>query len=362
MRYESVYYINAEPLKNLGNFRDYLISNTENLTTFHFFLGFSDKFPYVEKYRLGKKIFRKEFNIYTGKNNYIRNILYFIFYFFVLIRYTERGSYIITTSPVFCFLNALGTIFKDTKHVFWIGDYYPSKVFPMNIYHAMVNYYNKHLQYVLYVSPPLKKIYYKKPQDNKYRSLVTLGIKKENSKSKTNKKTLTAGFVGIIREQQGLDLFFDFLKKSKNIKLEVVGDGYRLNYYKDKAREFGIEQKVKFYGFVEKEAEIFKKWDIGLALYENKATNLSKYCEPTKLKHYLKYGLPVITTDTTYFYKDINKFKAGEVVEENVSDLNQKINKIIKNYGIYLRGVKKIVEYFDYDKWYEKEFVFMENK
>lgn len=363
MRYKNIFYINSEPLKNLGNFRDYLISNSESLTTLHFFLGFSNKYPYVEKYKFGKKILRKEFNIYKGNNNYIRNILYFIFYFYILFKYADRDSYVITTSPIFCFLNIIGSFFKNTRHVFWIGDYYPSKKFPMNIYHTLVDYYNNKLKYVLYVSPPLKKIYFKKSQNQKYRSLATLGIKKENTKKHINKKILTVGFVGVIREQQGLDLFFDFLKKtSKNTKLEVVGDGYKLEFYKNKTKELGIKNKVKFYGFVKNEAKIFKKWDVGLALYENTSSNLSKYCEPTKIKHYLKYGLPVITTNTTYFYKDINRYKAGEVVKENVGDLNYKIKKIITNYDFYLQGVEKIVKHFNYEKWYKKEFKFMEGK
>ena len=97
-----------------------------------------------------------------------------------------------------------------------------------------------------------------------------------------------------------------------------------------------------------------------MALYENTSDNVSKYCEPVKIKDYLEYGLPVITTKTTYMHKEIEKFHAGEVIDENVGSLKKAIDKIAKNYSLYEDGINQILNKYEYKKWYTKSFSFLE--
>ena len=73
-RYKNIFFCIADPIKNLGSFKDYLIENTEYLVAYHFFLGYTNTPSYYEIYEFGKKTQSRSFNVYTGKNNFIKNI------------------------------------------------------------------------------------------------------------------------------------------------------------------------------------------------------------------------------------------------------------------------------------------------
>ena len=362
MKYKSIVFVTPEPIRDMGNFRNYLIENTENLITYHFFHGYSNKNSYMEKFYNGKKVLNIKFPVFRLKINIVRTLLYWIYVEYILLGYAQRGSFVIVEKPFFLIFNSIISLFKNMKFVFWIGDYYPDSGGFMRIYNALVHYYNKNLKYVLYESPPLKRIYL--PVDNiknKYRALVTLGMKRENIVRRKRGKEVKLGFIGVLRPMQGLDLAFDYLSKTEdNVRLEIIGSGYYLEHYKKLAREKGIDNKIKFYGFVDDIKSVIKNWDVGLALYENKRENLSIYCEPTKIKDYLEYGLPVITTKATYFYKELIKYGAGEAINENISELDSAIKKIISNYNNYLLGIEKITYNYEYSKWYDKRFKFLE--
>lgn len=368
MKYKSIYFVTTESIKNLGNFRNYLIENTKYLVTFHFPHGYLLKPSYIEIFEKGKMVYRKEFYRFKWNVNIIKLLLYYIYFNYTLFRFVKRGSFVIVENPIFCILNVIPSLVKKTKFVFWVGDYFPSHTRLMWFYNKIADFYNRTLKYVIYISPPIEKIYGSKFGErdlgNKFRKQISLGIIKrfkEINKTIGYNKVITLGFIGVIREQQGLDLVFKYLSKSQsNCRLEVVGDGYKLQFYKDMANKLGILNKVTFYGFVPNADSIIRKWDIGLALYENRKDNVSWYCEPTKIKEYLSYSLPVIATKTTYFYKELAKYSAGCVVGENTESLGKAILKIKENYNTYLRGAIKTVNKYNYEAWYNKRFSFLQ--
>lgn len=364
MKYKSIYFVTHEAIKNLGEFRNYLIDNSERLVTFHFPHGYLHKSSYVEVYENGRLTQRREFYRYGGGSSLVKLIFYYIYFNYTLFRFVDRGSYVLVENPIYCIFNTVPSVIKQVKFIYWIGDYYPQNTGFMWFYNKLVDFYNEKLNYVLYESPPISNIYKSKLKKQiksyRVRKMVTLGMKKEFTEQKLRPNNiLKLGFMGVIRFQQGLDLVFDYLKSNSDCQLEIVGSGYKLEYYKKLAKEMGIDKKVKFYGFVENVEPILKKWDIGLALYENTRDNVSMYCEPTKIKDYLEHGLPVITTKTTYFRKEVKKYKLGEVIEETTDSLRMAIDKVKKDYPIYQEGVLRILKDYDYNKWYDDKFSFM---
>lgn len=360
-KYKNILYCTNDSGKNSCNRRDYFIENSENLITFHYILGFSDKFSYMEQFENGKMVLRKEFSVYRGKNVAIKNIFYYLYYVYILFFHMKRRTFILTTFPMYCVFNSFFKLFKKSEIVFWIEDYFPPKNMSLKLYNFLVNYYEKRLRYVIYISPRIAKIYSssKKLGHNKYRSVVTLAIKRNSVKNKLSTGEIKLGFIGILREQQGLDLIFKYLQKYDETSLRVIGEGYGLGYYKKMAKDMDISEKVTFYGRVENLSTLFDNTDIGMALYENVPGNLSIYCEPSKIKTYLSFGLPVITTKTTYFAEELQKAKAGAVVEETTNSLHKAIKLVKTNYMEYLKGVKKLQEKYTYEKWYEKQFSFL---
>ncbi len=196
-------------------------------------------------------------------------------------------------------------------------------------------------------------------KQTKHRLQFSLGIKKRSIGKRVVHKNIVLGFIGVIREKQGMELVFEYLKASSNVSFEVIGDGYSLLHYKELAKKYNIQNKVTFYGFVEDINSIIRKWDIGLALYKNSKDNVSKYCEPVKIKNYLEHGMPVITTKTTYFANVLAHYHAGVVISEDPKKLHDAIVKIKKNYKTYKKGVKNIQAAYEYKKMYDSFFSFL---
>ena len=360
MKYKNIVFTIHESIKNLGNFRSYLIDNTEYLVTFHFPHGYLPKSSYVEVFKNGSIVLRKEFPRYKGKNNIIKLILYYAYFQYVLLRYARKDSFVIVENPIFCIFNSIPSFIKKTKFVLWVGDFFPQNTGFMWFYNKMADFYNKTLDYVIYVSPPTFNIYKKRTpkRDGQFRKIISLGMKREILHDNPRSQKPVLGFIGVIREQQGLDLALEFVTKH-NVFLEIIGDGYKKEHYQKMANKLKINSKVKFYGFIDDPSNIFKKWIAGLALYENTVTNVSKYCEPVKIKDYLEHNLPVITTSTTYMAQEIKKYKAGEVVEENTKSLWEAVEKITKNYNAYKLGIDKMHKKYEYIKWYDSAFRFL---
>lgn len=360
-RYTSIYYVIVDPIKNMGNVREYLIANTKRFVTFHFFAGYDPRQSYLCIYTEGKKVLQKPLPSYTGRNHVLKLLSNYLLYVFILFRYVRPDTSVLVANPIFCIGHRFFSIFKKLRFVFWIGDYYPNVAGFMKFYNALVLQYNRTLPYVLYESPPIEKIYHQLAPKGLYRKLVTLGIRSQLPSKRVRKDPENVlGFIGVIRKQQGLDLMFQYLKVSHNTRLEVIGDGYWLVYYKRRAASLGITHKVKFFGFVEDKKPIIANWDFGMALYENKTNNVSKYCEPTKIKDYLEYNLPVVTTRTTYFYTELEAFGAGVAVDETSQSIAKAVEKIILNRSSFAAGVGKLVKKYEYSTWYAKHFSFLE--
>lgn len=370
MKYKSVCLVATESIKDIGNLRNYLIEHSEHMTTFHFPLGYAKKASYTEQYSNGKKVYSREFPTYYGSSKAGKLISHYIYFVITLLLYTKRGSVVIVHNPIFCFLHSITSFWKEFRFVLFIGDYYPDNRGLMRVHHMLTNFYNRKLQHVIYLSPPLATIYGPKQSvprhTKKYRKQMSLGIPQRFRSAPEQHRTpgeVRLGFIGVLREQQGLDILFQYLEleKAQNCSLEIIGDGYMLNHYKAVAERMGIQEKVTFYGFVDNPSNIIQHWDIGAALYQNTPDNLSIYCEPTKIKEYLSYGIPVITTCATYFSSEVHDHHAGEIIEETPSSVSAAIGTIMNEYPRYRNGAQALAKKYAHQAWYDTHFDFLRN-
>lgn len=363
-KYKNIIYVTPVQIKNMGNFRNYLIENTEYLITYHFFHAYSNSRSYMEIYNNGEEILKYEFPLLGIKNNILRTILYKVILDYILIKYVKKNSYVIVEKPFFLIFSSFYSFIKKLNYIYWIGDYYPDNKGFMKLYNWLSEFYNRNLGIVWYVSPPIKQIYNKKENKNllekRTRKLVTLGTtQKTKLKRIRSNKIIKLGYIGIIDRRKGLELVFSYLQKYDNATFEVIGDGYDLDYYKNLVTELKIQKKVKFYGYVDDVDSVICKWDIGVALYVTEIESNIKYCEPTKIKNYLEYEIPVITTRSTYFYYELQRKFAGIAINYSVYELKNAINIIIANKTKYKNGTRQIIKDYEYNKYYDSRLVFM---
>lgn len=364
MKYKSVCFISNESIRNMGNMQEYLRENCEYLVTFHYPHGYLPKAAYTDIYKKGIHQETITFPKVRIPNNTLKQFVYLMYVTYIFLRFVPRGSFVLSENPLFCLFTGPVSAMKRLRTVFWVGDYYPEAKGMFRVFTGMSDFLIRHHPYIAYASEPLRKKYESMLTIDPHvrlRQVIGLGIRKRfvSVRKKTDGKVMRLGFIGVIRKQQGLELVFSYLKHAQGVTLEVIGDGYWRPYYESLAKEAGVGSRVRFYGFVEDPDPIIRKWDVGLAPYEQGADMLSQYAEPTKIKDYLSYGLPVITTPTTYIARDVASFHAGEVIEETSASLSEAVSAIRKSYASYTGGVERMVSKYEYTRWYDRKFAFM---
>lgn len=366
MRYNNILLFTIPSTLHTGHFNQYFIGNSNNL--YLYIMPLSTQKPEVKllHFQKGNQISEKTFCWYRGSNPLIRYFFFYIYYLIIVFTILPRQTIVFSTIPLFCFMNKLIDKLRAIKIVYHIGDYYPNPRGVMAIFSYLTHFYNKSLKYVVYASPVIKKIYYldrfRSEQKDGNRNYWIFGIKKQVVIK--NIKPNLLGYVGVLRPGQGLDIIFDVLKKNIGYKLEIIGDGPSLSILKEQVKTMGLMSKVKFYGLVNDEKQIksiVSRWQIGLAPYDPSISNMTLYSEPSKVKFYLEYRLPVIMTKITYLHKEIEKYKAGLTIDFNSKSLSSAIFHIQKNYSLFLSGVDKFILKYEYKKLYDQQFMFFRN-
>ncbi len=137
-----------------------------------------------------------------------------------------------------------------------------------------------------------------------------------------------------LREGKRLDIAFKAIKKlkEKNIKihLDVIGDGFYENYYKQICNELNLNKEITFLGRK-------NKFEIAEILKKENALLISSEIESFGIPgiEAMASGLPIISTDCLGPVEYINS-KVGVICKVNdVDDMSDKIKYLIDHYEKY---------------------------
>ena len=170
-------------------------------------------------------------------------------------------------------------------------------------------------------------------------------FKNDIKRSITNELNLVS--VCALREGKNLDNAFKaikiLIKKGYNVHYDIIGEGFKEKYYKDKCSEEGLNDYVTFMGKMEKPqiAEVFKKEHALIISSELESFAISGI-------EALASGLPVITTDC----KGPNDYmteKTGIICKcGDPEDMAAAIEKLYNNYNSYKKeNMVKMAQKFD---------------
>ena len=144
-------------------------------------------------------------------------------------------------------------------------------------------------------------------------------------------RKLLVGFVGVIGEQEGLDLLLESIvqivraKKRDDMQFAIIGDGTDLQRIKDLSRELDLDDFVDFYGRVsdEKLVDILNTADI--CVNPDKPTEMNNLSTMNKIMEYMSLKKPIVQFDLKE-----GKFSAqkASLYAHNVSDFSEKIIKL----------------------------------
>ena len=144
-------------------------------------------------------------------------------------------------------------------------------------------------------------------------------------------RKLLVGFVGVIGEQEGLDLLLESIvqivraKKRDDMQFAIIGDGTDLQRIKDLSRELDLDDFIDFYGRVsdEKLVDILNTADI--CVNPDKPTEMNNLSTMNKIMEYMSLKKPIVQFDLKE-----GKFSAqkASLYADNVSDFSEKIIKL----------------------------------
>lgn len=344
-----------------GHFNEHFIQNSP--CAFIFLIPLTNQQPCVKllHYVKGKKVKEQSFFIYKGNTILLRYLFFYLYYLYTVFFILPNKTVIFTTTPQYCMLSGLFRRLKHIEIIYHVGDYYANATGIMKLFSYLTFYYNKHLPYVVYCSAAVKKIYHTHIKAiNGNRDYWVFGIKKQKLHRKVKKNLL--GYIGVLREGQGLPIILDALIKNPSLSLEIIGDGSMLSALKKDVQKKGLSKRVHFFGLVQSESkvrEIVSCWEMGLAPYDPSTANMTYYSEPSKIKFYLEHQLPIVMTKITHMYTQIEKYEAGVTIAYNTSDLLTAIVKIQKKYTRMIRGVERLAQEYEYNALYNRSFKFL---
>jgi len=380
---QRVIYVNFAPYENAGKILDYLTKTFDRVVLFSFnFHRLSDKQPksMLTVFDQGAIVqTRRLFQTPTSPSLAfillpIRSFVIFLQIVLHTWNITHRDKPFDYFFSANAFTAWTGNVIRSLgfvgKTIFWVWDYYPpvheSKVVmfmrwlywlfdkPASIRSDRVVFLNRHLS-------ELRKNLGMLAKQSVY-PIVEIGTYPPRVLPKKKiGKTVHLVYLGVLKRIQGLDLFFDaahqIASNFPNLVLHVVGGGPDEEYFKNRARMCPL--KVVFHGYVQKESDvdkIIRYCDIGIAPYVPDKSNVMYYSDPSKIKRYLNFGLPVITTDVFDFSSVIQKNQAGVLIPYSPLQFAKSIKTIVRKYALYHRNSWKIACTIQYKNIYKQIF------
>lgn len=361
MKYKTILLTLLEITRKTGNLEEYFVQNTNEFYLYLFPPSFVEKGSTLIYYKEGNKVWERHLFWYKGKQKLIKMFFYYLYLAYILLFVVPRKTIYVTYQPLFCVGSSFYRLIKRTTLVFCVGDYFPRRYdFITKLYHFLTLYYMKRCRYVLLPSPMYEEVYGVPRVKGQHRDELKYAIKKITIQREPVLNQM--GYIGNVRLGQGLEVIFEALQKNPHLKLDMIGHGERLPTYKELAAKKGVSDRIVFHGFVEKDEDmknIISRWQIGLAVYDPSPTNMTYYTEPSKVKMYLQYGIPVIMTKITYISQELVATKAGETVDYNAESLLAAIERMQIQYNQYSDGVESLRDKYELTKYYDKHLRFL---
>lgn len=350
-------------LQFCGHIEEYFSLHTEKLIVYVVMPRLKNRGNLVRVYKAGKLVEEKK--VWSSDSIFLYYLSWLWHYWKFILTYFGREEKFIVLSghPISFFGMSIQKFLRpNMRFVYWIGDYFPPVNLSLRLFEKLKKYYHDRVSYAYYLSDTINQIFNDgNVVDSELKKTVMWGVKPIITKKRDVKGQLHILFVGLVKEGQGLEVLLLFLAKHSDYTLKIIGicrdDLFKS--YQALIGRYKIGDRVffpnKFYSDTELES-ISLDCHVGIALYDISKLNATYYTDPGKVKTYAELGLPVIMTNMSAIAPYIQKYHAGEVIEE-VSDLHIAVEKIKKDYDRYQTGLRSFAKHFYYETYYEESFV-----
>lgn len=205
---------------------------------------------------------------------------------------------------------------------------------------------------VLNYSDEIAKARYKywNKRITKREKTIYFPLKISTDKTGLEKKNKKIGFIGILREDSGLDIVIRSLSKLREVNsfsLKIIGaHSHDYEHFRNLAKRYQVDKYVEFLGFVKRGEfeENLSDCFCGINLVLGKGSYTS-YTYPGKIGDYLQYLLPIIATENIGYAKKIIRNNRLGIITTPTED--KFIDALIKVYKEQKQYRKNIIEYIN---------------
>lgn len=332
-----------------GHFDEFLIENTRQLGLLYFQTRFGNGCHLFRRYEEGRLVEERTFAFTPSCLGYYGGMLRLWYRELDAFRRGKAEVTAIFTHPLLAF----GKMFRrNVRTFFWQWDHFPDASPKSRLFNAFARFYA--------------------PRCAGYRPLthaigkavglpdappLMLGVKPPSRFGNPQSNRLL--LVGQLRKGQGVEEVLDFLSRTPDYSLSLIGAS--ANGFGDEIRrrivEGGIEGRVYFPDRFVSDGELrgeAAKCFAALALYDTGPHNLTHYADPGKVKSAIEMGLPVVMTRISEIVPFVERFHAGVVID-SVADLPMALAKIRRDPDAYFAGCRAFAAHFEYGRYYGAE-------
>ncbi len=374
-RFESIIYLNFSPYENAGRILDFLVERFETVVFFVFSfhdLGRKRRSNLIRIYEQGTVI--KEIKLAELPTPEallfltlpLITILIAIQTLYYMLRFRLRHGRFDIYLSVNAFTSWIGNRLRRlgvvSRTIFWVWDYYPPGYPDWPIRLARWGYWqfdkssSRDSTTTIFLNRRLMTLRQEigvLPKDRQY-AVIPIGT---NPGQIEINEVPIIGHLGVLKKSQGLDLLFralpTLLQKIPALRVEVVGSGPDIAYFKRRARQF---KNVTWHGFIQDENKldaVIRRWSLGLATYRPEPSNPAYWTDPSKIKAYLSQGVPVVTTNIATMATEVQRHGAGLIVPyEPVEPFVDSCLIIIHNLKTFKKNALALAQKYEYHKLY----------
>jgi glycosyltransferase involved in cell wall biosynthesis len=222
--------------------------------------------------------------------------------------------------------------------VYYSIDYTPSRFHnPLlnGVYHALDRFCAKRSDYVWNLSSRMANVRRKQGVEDTRNLVVPVGTSPRRVNPNLGREEKNIVFLSHLTPSKGVEIVLDampiVLARLPKVKLVIIGHGPYEHRIKEIISERKLESNVFLYGPMNHEMILgtLPSFAVGLAPYRPSPDSITWYADPTKIKDYLSCGLPVIVTNVPEVASEVEKKRAGMIVEYSAEDLADAVIKLL---------------------------------
>jgi len=347
-------------LQFCGHIEEYLAKHTAELSVMIVQPRVGQHQNFLRRYSGG--VLMEERALRSSQNLFVYYALWYIYHLRALWFFSTPAETTIVFAghPIAFFGMSFLRCFRPLLYVYWIGDYFPSTQWSVRLYEWVKRRYHARMDVAYYLSDAINRVMNDTMLESPHRRTVMWGLKPYDAFTPPPMRPFSLLFVGLIRPGQGIEMLFDFLSSHRDYRLNMIGV-CQPNYFAQLQKlldQLDLHSHVFFPNRFYSEAELLTvahTCHVGIALYDTAMGNFTHYADPGKVKAYAEMRLPVVMTRVSDIVGFVEKFGSGEVVE-HVDEISDALERIRMNYPYYQAGIAHFIEYFEFDRYYQKAF------